>query len=225
MNEKQYAERDIMELDELGGYYTRHVMAMTGENLHSKSDIAAELAFRDMQIEKMREDLNDYCQLLQYHINKQAELQEKLRRSEDYCIGVDSERMDYIEKCQKLTAENVALKCPELQELLRLVECMSGDYCDGNYGHSQEWIRHIVAQQNEYQDKFGDTPYGIASGSKYLVTDVAANALRAEGGAKALEDFAQFNIKCIGINDEYEEHLREVARAARVFANQLREGK
>lgn len=53
----QYAERDAMEL---GGHYIRHVCAMTKEHLHEKSDIAAELAFRDMRIyalTKQRDEL------------------------------------------------------------------------------------------------------------------------------------------------------------------------
>lgn len=47
---KQYAERDFIEMDAKGAYYFRHVRAMTAENLHDKSDIAAELGWRDMQI-------------------------------------------------------------------------------------------------------------------------------------------------------------------------------
>ena len=43
----QYAERDIVGQ---GEHYRRHLSAMTGENLHSKSDIAAELAHRDIEI-------------------------------------------------------------------------------------------------------------------------------------------------------------------------------
>jgi hypothetical protein len=38
----------------LGGYYQRHVSAMTVEGLHEKSDIAAELAFRDWQIDELK---------------------------------------------------------------------------------------------------------------------------------------------------------------------------
>lgn len=49
----QYAERDIMALDEQGGHYWRHVNAMTAEGLHSKSDIAAELAWRDTRIAEL----------------------------------------------------------------------------------------------------------------------------------------------------------------------------
>lgn len=63
-----YAERDAEELDDAGGYYFRHVMAMTREKLHGKSAIAAELGYRDMiiaqqqaQIEKYRLFLDDLC--------------------------------------------------------------------------------------------------------------------------------------------------------------------
>lgn len=47
-------DRDAFELDKAGGYYTRHVVAMTKEGLHSKSDIAAELAYRDMVIDELK---------------------------------------------------------------------------------------------------------------------------------------------------------------------------
>ena len=52
-NEKLYAERDICEQDEKGGFYIKHVLAMTAEGLHSKSDIAAELAHRDLRIQQL----------------------------------------------------------------------------------------------------------------------------------------------------------------------------
>lgn len=51
---KQYAERDVIQLDRDGNYYCRHVRAMTAEGLHSKSDIAAELAWRDREIDRLR---------------------------------------------------------------------------------------------------------------------------------------------------------------------------
>lgn len=47
----EYARRDI---EGLGKHYTKHVSAMTSEGLHSKSDIAAELAWRDAEIERLR---------------------------------------------------------------------------------------------------------------------------------------------------------------------------
>ena len=54
---KQYAERDIESLDEVGGFYSRHVSAMTCEGLHTKSSIAAELGHRDMVISELLEAL------------------------------------------------------------------------------------------------------------------------------------------------------------------------
>jgi len=48
---KLYAERDIIKQ---GNNYSRHTSAMTSEGLHSKSDIAAELAHRDIEIERLQ---------------------------------------------------------------------------------------------------------------------------------------------------------------------------
>lgn len=52
----EYAEREI-DSDELAPHYSKHVMAMTAEILHSKSDIAAELAWRDAEIERVKAKL------------------------------------------------------------------------------------------------------------------------------------------------------------------------
>lgn len=51
-----YAERDIVKQ---GAYYTKHVSAMTGEALHSKSAIAAELAHRDIEIDRLWRELGE----------------------------------------------------------------------------------------------------------------------------------------------------------------------
>lgn len=45
-----YAERDPIAL---GEHYFRHVNAMTGERLHSKADIAEQLAYRDALIREL----------------------------------------------------------------------------------------------------------------------------------------------------------------------------
>lgn len=55
---KLYAERDAIKQ---GQHYLRHVEVMTAEGLHSKADIAAELAHRDIEIERLRNDLNCIC--------------------------------------------------------------------------------------------------------------------------------------------------------------------
>ncbi|QBZ68948.1 hypothetical protein PQZ64_gp49 [Klebsiella phage vB_KpnM_IME346] len=56
---KQYAERDIESLDKAGEFYSRHVSAMTGEGLYTKSSIAAELGHRDMVISELSKALRD----------------------------------------------------------------------------------------------------------------------------------------------------------------------
>ena len=48
-----YAKRDNRQLDKDGEYYSRHILAMTKERLHEKSEIASELAWRDMLIDKL----------------------------------------------------------------------------------------------------------------------------------------------------------------------------
>ncbi len=53
----EYAKRDIIFLDEIGDFYCKHISAMTGEGLHSKTDIAAELGYRDYRIELLSKAL------------------------------------------------------------------------------------------------------------------------------------------------------------------------
>lgn len=53
MSQNLYAERDHAALDVAGNYYCRHVDHMTREGLHAKSDIAAELGWRDMEIDRL----------------------------------------------------------------------------------------------------------------------------------------------------------------------------
>lgn len=49
---------DYRDVIRQGAVYTRHVMQMTGEKLHSKADIAQELAHRDI-IAPIREALDN----------------------------------------------------------------------------------------------------------------------------------------------------------------------
>lgn len=58
MSDKIYGDRDLMAMDEAGNHYFRHVDHMTRESLHSKSDIAAELGWRDMQIAALQQKLD-----------------------------------------------------------------------------------------------------------------------------------------------------------------------
>ena len=61
----EYKERDAMQLDEAGNYYGKHVVAMTSESLHSKSDIAAELGYRDMVIDAITKQRDELAALME----------------------------------------------------------------------------------------------------------------------------------------------------------------
>lgn len=63
MMDKLYAERDVFELEP---HFSDHVSAMTGEGLHNKADIAAELAFRDAEICGLRERVAELEEAIQY---------------------------------------------------------------------------------------------------------------------------------------------------------------
>lgn len=58
---KLYAERDTVEQ---GQHYMKHLLAMTAEKLHSKGDVAAELAHRDIMIEQLQARVNELEQAL-----------------------------------------------------------------------------------------------------------------------------------------------------------------
>lgn len=61
----EYKQREFNDRD-WQNHYFKHVNAMTAEGLHSKSDIAAELAFRDSVVERYRAALE---QIKLYHEN------------------------------------------------------------------------------------------------------------------------------------------------------------
>lgn len=50
-----YQKRDP---EELGEHYMKHIDRMTIEGLYDKSDIACELAWRDMEIEELKKELS-----------------------------------------------------------------------------------------------------------------------------------------------------------------------
>lgn len=45
--------RDVIDLDKKGNYFSKHMEAMTEENLVKKDKIAAELAWRDCEIDRL----------------------------------------------------------------------------------------------------------------------------------------------------------------------------
>jgi hypothetical protein len=73
---KQYADRNPMELDNAGGYNIRHLSAMTREKLHGKFEIAGELGYRDMVIDDIIAALDKAAMMFAhyevYHAEKGA---------------------------------------------------------------------------------------------------------------------------------------------------------
>lgn len=75
-NERLYAERDI---EDQGEHYARHVNAMTAEGLHAKSDIAAELAHRDIEIDRLQREFDEAARLSHRYRNDAERLRAALK--------------------------------------------------------------------------------------------------------------------------------------------------
>lgn len=58
-NKETYQARDVIQLDRQGKYYCKHLSAMTEYKLEKKSDIAAELAYRDFKIDRLKRQLQN----------------------------------------------------------------------------------------------------------------------------------------------------------------------
>ena len=87
MSMSEYADRDIIAQGEV---YTKHVSAMTTEGLHDKSDIAAELAHRDIAIESLEAELEQ----LRVPLRGYPDL---IKRWEDRAFEAEAERDRYRE--------------------------------------------------------------------------------------------------------------------------------
>lgn len=70
MYKNRYAQRDIESSDELMTLYSHHVNSMTGEKLHSKADIAAELAYRDFKIKELSNYINELWRIRSFDVSK-----------------------------------------------------------------------------------------------------------------------------------------------------------
>ena len=66
---RNHTPREVL----LSPHYAKHVSAMTGEALHSKGEIAEELAWRDMQIEQLRSQVISVAYVSEVPSIKQGE--------------------------------------------------------------------------------------------------------------------------------------------------------
>jgi len=92
----QYAGRDIMGLDKKGGHYSRHLSAMTGEALHDKSDIAAELAYRDARIAQLEADCAAHKAAEETQIALRQKADERVRELEMMFVALQDGATDLI---------------------------------------------------------------------------------------------------------------------------------
>ncbi|HIE6523659.1 TPA: hypothetical protein ACXOMY_002961 [Escherichia coli] len=124
-------------------------------------------------------------------------------------------------KVNETNAEYLVRKFGELESKLEtaLRECRSAGITIDNLEAKCAALAAENAGLKDYMAPIGLKVEGTPA------TDAFLAEVRAQGGAKALEDFAEFNIKSIDpFDDEYTEVLKETARAARCFAAQLRKG-
>ncbi len=193
-----YAFRDAMWLDQQGGHYVRHVDHMTREGLHSKSDIAAELGWRDYQIAELTRQVSE------------------LQLSHDNIINSLGIKGDgpwsklVIEYVMGLVAENEKLKATIAEinnELCGQGFEVSGWHLNGDLEPLDNW----------FTDNGWDAPETIN-------TDAAI----AEVSAKAVEEFASsVGAEAEGLSPsskEYKSIKSTVFRAVKFAAN-LRTGR
>jgi hypothetical protein len=76
----EYGKRSPIELDEKGGYFIKHMAAMTAEDLCGKAEIAEELGYRDMIIDTLTQQLTE----------ARAENEKMVAEIEDTVSGMES---------------------------------------------------------------------------------------------------------------------------------------
>ena len=134
-------------------------------------------------------------------------------------------------KVNETNAEYLVRKFGELESKLEtaLRECRSAGITIDNLEAKCSALAAESAQLNEFISLecmvFSDNN-NLLVAEPFIpetpATDAFLAEVRAQGGAKALEDFAEFNIKSIDpLDDEYTEVLKETAIAARGFAAKL----
>lgn len=154
MSEKLYADRDSISQGEV---YVRHVQAMTAEGLHAKSDIAAELAHRDIEIERLVADvvtLHGIC-------NEQAIENESLRAE----CGV-RQIAGYNKGREQMAAELATL---------RAVIAEADKLRDAAVDLMQT---HVIPDSRMSDDEFVERMYGIFDGPPQRAYDAARAAMR-----------------------------------------------
>lgn len=203
--EKQYSERNLMDLDAKGNHYCRHVMAMTSESLHSKSDIAAELGWRDLMI---------------------SELKAQLSASQREFRSADITMQNLEAECYALAAENAVLKAahpqpfgPEMMKALDAYEKHQDEVPETGMLNAFFILRDSIRVETPATDAFlaevraqGVTEYASKRGFSFQNGsihahfgngDVMVGAVTFENGDAGI-NFAPVREKTGGVGTSYE---------------------
>lgn len=104
---------------------------------------------KDHEIRELVNQLRDIA--IEYHGAQQ--LRERIARAVRAAI-LQAEPVTTTSKLPGVIDDN-------LVEGLRLLQCMLDDYRDRNYGHAQDWVRHIDQRFSEHSEAHGDDVYCI----------------------------------------------------------------
>ncbi|HBR6849250.1 TPA: hypothetical protein L9202_003012 [Klebsiella aerogenes] len=104
---------------------------------------------KDHEIRELVNQLRDIA--IEYHGAQQ--LRERIARAVRAAI-LQAEPVTTTSKLPGVIDDN-------LVEGLRLLQCMLDDYRERNYGHAQDWVRHIDQRFSEHSEAHGDDVYCI----------------------------------------------------------------
>ncbi|WP_371341079.1 hypothetical protein [Klebsiella quasipneumoniae] len=104
---------------------------------------------KDHEIRELVNQLRDIA--IEYHGTQQ--LRERIARAVRAAM-LKAEPVTTTSKLPGVIDDN-------LVEGLRLLQCMLDDYRERNYGHAQDWVRHIDQRFSEHSEAHGDDAYCI----------------------------------------------------------------
>lgn len=120
-------------------YYAKHVSAMTGEKLHSKSDIAAELAYRDKRIAELGQERDSYKEAIDHECVLW-----------DFTVNPDNPR-------------------ESIQRLLDITDCVARDTDVNKKARefaTEQQIKALEEYAEDMEKAANDTPVGAESRSR-----------------------------------------------------------
>lgn len=212
-----------MLLDEQGGHYYRHVWAMTGEKLHSKSDIAAELAYRDWRIAELQAQIiaMQPAQVPEpgsLEINEavwrfiealpDGALRAELIRSPDIKIALHSA----VSSLLAAAPQHVCAECGHTRSI-------GNDTCDGRQHQNCRWVD--VAPQPDSRNAESPAPSNPEMYNTLTAAFESAQKLFYHHNAKNLDQQFQSNIDPLATSHLL---LRQIRIALELAEQQRRAG-